>query len=181
MTRREVAFLKGVLTLFEKLQSTQSKNEYLENIPPLSDYLTGKHITPTQKECIQQLKEYIGTTVGFIETLRKWERRYDSSEYTHQEIERLAEINKPFGFIYDMTNDAFWLELADSRFINELQRWIKEASGKAVDEMKTTPETIQYNGKIFGDKFSFWGLEIHWRNAWAKLKKYVKTILRKEK
>jgi hypothetical protein len=71
-----------------------------------------------------------------------------------------------------------------SEAIVGLEKLTKPVYSEAGDETKTTPETERDIDKIFGDKFSLWGLEIYWRNALAKLKKlisHIKTILHKEK
>jgi len=58
------------------------------------------------------------------------------------------------------------------------------SGGKADLPNKKTVETGENADKIIGDKFNLWGLEIHWRALWNKLKKpmtNLKTFLRRDK
>lgn len=76
----------------------------------------------------------------------------------------------------DITNpteqDFLNLEKCASEF-NAGYDKTQPASGEAGDEIKTTSEAEKNADKIFGDKFSFWGLEIYWRNVLAKFKKLM--------
>jgi len=55
------------------------------------------------------------------------------------------------------------------------------SGGKAGNKSEETGKNAD---KIIGDKFNLWGLEIHWRVFWDKLKKQMtnlKTCLRRDK
>ena len=76
--------------------------------------------------------------------------------------------------------------MACSARISRSIKKLREISKFVSDNSKSyrLAETERNADRLFGDKFSFWGLEIYWRNALAKFKKLVsrvKTFLHKEK
>jgi hypothetical protein len=103
-------YLSGLLKLLEELQSAlESKNQ---NLKP---------------ECYQRIEKYISPKEQFVDVLRQCQSEYGChNEHTHNAIEIVASAIRDGSFPYP----ALWMGLADARFINELKRWIKEASTK---------------------------------------------------
>jgi len=78
------------------------------------------------------------------------------------------------------------IEVISKEFTPDLEtvRQTAASGGKADLPNEKTAETGKNADKIIGDKFNFWGLEIHWRVLWNKLKKpmtNLKTFLRRDK
>ena len=199
----DVEYLSGLLKLLEKLQATKSEEDYLKKIPLLPDLLQGKDIDPKQKDCCRQIENHIGPIELLADALRLCQSKYGChNEYTHRVIDSVADTIWPYG----VPNDMLWLSLADTRFINELKRWIKEASTKPAETKQDAtpaniinisnfqgimgnvhqPEDLQIGNHAsinkHGEKVTKFGSDIHpekpgiWGCIWMGLKKTWKFI-----